>query len=63
MFTTDQPPTFWYCARCGVLVEGDANLLCRYRKPQPEPLDLEPFNAANVARVRDAIALGGRIRV
>jgi succinate dehydrogenase/fumarate reductase-like Fe-S protein len=60
---TIEIPEFYYCASCGVLVEGDANLLCRCRDPQPEQMHLEPFNAANVARVRDAIALGGRIRV
>ena len=61
--TTNQPPTFWYCASCGVLVEGDADLQCRCREPQPAQMHLEPSNAANVARVRDAIARGGRVKV
>ena len=60
---TTEMPEFYYCASCGVLVEGDADLPCRCRKPQPEPLHLEPATPANVARVREAIALGGRIRV
>ena len=61
---TTEIPEFHYCASCGFLAEGGPQQLrCRCRKPQPEPLDLEPATPANVARVREAIALGGRIRV
>lgn len=57
-------PEFHYCARCGFLAEGGPQKMrCRYRLPQPELLKMRPANPANVARVRDAIARGGRVKV
>ena len=62
--TTAEVPEFHYCGRCGVLVEGGRQKLqCRCRKPQPEPLHVKPANPASFARVRDAIARGGRVKV
>ena len=62
--TTTEIPDFHYCVRCGFLSEGGPQQLrCRCREPQPEQMHLEPFNAANVARVREAIARGGRVKV
>ena len=62
--TTAEVPEFHYCVRCGFLVEGPPQKLrCRCRPPQPEPLHVKPANPANFARVRDAIARGGRVKV
>ena len=57
-------PEFHYCARCGFLAEGGPQKLrCQCRQPQPEPLKVTPASSANVARVREAIARGGRVKV
>ena len=64
MMTTTEAPEFYYCGRCGFLAEGGPQkLFCHCREPQLAQLHLEPFDAANIARVREAIARGGRVKV
>ena len=57
---TGQPPQFYYCARCGFLVEGGRDLQCSCIHPQPQRLTV-PANS--VGEVRTVIARGGRMPV
>ena len=57
---TGQPPKFYYCARCGFLVEGGRDLKCSCIHPQPQRLTVP---ATSVGEVRTVIARGGRVRV
>ena len=54
------PPEFYYCARCGFLVEGGRDLKCSCIHPQPQWLMVP---ATSVGEVRTVIACGGRVRV
>ena len=57
---TGQPPKFYYCARCGFLVEGGRDLQCSGIHPQPQRLTVP---ATSVGEVRVTIARSGRVRV
>ena len=57
---TGPPPQFYYCARCGFLVEVSRDLQCSCIHPQPQRLTVP---ATSVGEVRITIARGGRVRV